>query len=112
MLDLLKTRWRQGVRTVRFPSDHLDLPPSFRGRPVLDPDRCEDGCRACVEACPTGAVTSAPLRLDLGACLFCAECVDACPTGAIAFSSDHRLAARDRSALVVGAEEEALASEL
>ncbi|HEY6035116.1 MAG TPA: NADH-quinone oxidoreductase subunit NuoB [Kofleriaceae bacterium] len=70
---------------------------------MVDVSRCATGCTACLDACPTHAITSEPeaLALDLGRCLFCADCVDACPEGAIAFSQEFRLAERARSRLVV-----------
>ena len=102
MLKVLLARARQGQRTAPYPDQPPALPDRFRGLPVLDPSRCADGCRACAEACPTGAITAdGGLKLDLGRCLFCPECVQACPEGAIAFTTDHRLAARTRRDLVL-----------
>jgi Ni,Fe-hydrogenase III small subunit/NAD-dependent dihydropyrimidine dehydrogenase PreA subunit len=101
MRDLLKARLRHGSWTSAYPRGAADFPPRFRGRPVVDGSRCRDGCRACIDACPTRAIESGPLRVDLGACLFCTECQDACPEGAIVYTPDHRLAARTRSGLVV-----------
>ncbi|HXQ22555.1 MAG TPA: NADH-quinone oxidoreductase subunit NuoB [Candidatus Acidoferrales bacterium] len=101
MPSLIRTRWSQGKRTVRFPAAPPELPERFRGRPVLDASRCVDGCRACVDACPTHAVQTDPLRLDLGACVFCPACTETCPTGAITYSTDYRLAASKRDALVL-----------
>ncbi|MEO6772537.1 MAG: NADH-quinone oxidoreductase subunit NuoB [Kofleriaceae bacterium] len=103
MLNIFRARLHQGARTVQFPDQEPTLPPRFRGRPLLDASRCADGCTACVDACPTGAVTAGPdrLALDLARCLFCADCVEACPEGAIGFSSDFRLAERARSRLLV-----------
>jgi Ni,Fe-hydrogenase III small subunit/NAD-dependent dihydropyrimidine dehydrogenase PreA subunit len=102
MFDLLRTRARQGRRTIAFPDgEPPDLPDRFRGHPVLDGSRCVEGCADCAEACPTGAITLQPLSVDLGRCLFCADCVAACPTGALAYSKDYRLAARAREDLVV-----------
>src|SRR5206468_8319970 len=68
-----------------------------------EPARCVDGCRACIEACPTDAITGDErgLRLDLGRCLFCTECVAACPEGAIGYSQEYRLATRTRADLVL-----------
>jgi len=102
MLKVLLARARQGYRTSAFPEEPPALPERFRGLPVLDPSRCKDGCRACAEACPTGAISAEPsLQLDLGRCLFCADCVQACPEGAVSFTGEHRLAARSRQDLVL-----------
>ena len=107
MFDLLKARVRQGHQTSRFPRGQAQLPARFRGRPVLDESRCKEGCRACADSCPTQAIATKPLRIDLGDCLFCTVCQEACPEGAIVYTPDHRLAARSRSDLVVsGAEVE------
>jgi len=105
IFELGRTRWRQGRRTLRFPAERVALPARFRGRPALDAARCRDGCRACLEACPTQAISADPLRVDLGACLFCPGCEEACPEGAITYTQDHRLAARSRQDLVVTGEE-------
>jgi len=96
MLDILLARLKQGHRTVRFPDQPPALPDRFRGAPQLFPELCRDGCRACIDACPTDALgkDDGGLRLDLGRCLFCADCTAACPEGAIRYTTGHRLAAR------------------
>jgi Ni,Fe-hydrogenase III small subunit/NAD-dependent dihydropyrimidine dehydrogenase PreA subunit len=78
----------------------------------LSPSRCDEGCRECADACPTQAIAAPPLRLDLGACLFCGVCEDACPTGAVRFTNDHRLSVRRREELVLSDEEIVLAKGL
>jgi Ni,Fe-hydrogenase III small subunit/NAD-dependent dihydropyrimidine dehydrogenase PreA subunit len=112
LLDLLKARWRQGSRTAALSDGPAALPARFRGRPLLDPLACAAGCHACADACPTGAIATDPLRLDLGACVFCPACESACAAGAIRFSNDHRLAARSRSDLVADGGEARLAAAL
>lgn len=106
MFDILKTRLKQGHRTTRFPLEVPVLPERYRGKPLVDATKCPDGCRECVEACPTGAITTeGGLAIDLGKCLFCTECVEACPEHAITYSNDHRLAVSQRDHLrLTGAE--------
>lgn len=111
MIDIIKNRIAQGYRTTAYPDGDPGLPERFRGRPVLKPELCAAGCAACVEACPTQAIT-APLALDLGRCLFCSECTAACPEGAVAFGKDHRLAASRRDDLRVTSDEAKLAESL
>jgi Ni,Fe-hydrogenase III small subunit/NAD-dependent dihydropyrimidine dehydrogenase PreA subunit len=103
MIKILLARLQQKHRTMKFPDGPPPpLPDRFRGRPTVDAAKCPEGCRACADACPTGAIDPAdPTRIDLGKCLFCAECASACSPNAITFSQDHRLAARSREALVV-----------
>lgn len=102
MFDLLRTRLQQGHRTIPFPAKAPTLPDRFRGLPAIDETKCQDGCQACIDACPTGALFKQPdLRLDLGRCLFCTDCVTACAVGAIQHTQDYRLAVRQRSDLVV-----------
>lgn len=74
------------------------------GMPRFHPERCEQDCKACVDACPTGAIhfsAAAPGRVevDYGKCIVCQRCVEACPTGAMAFSSDWAFGVRERKDL-------------
>lgn len=103
MLDWLRTRVQQGIRTSPFPRDGTEFPERFRGRPVRDPDQCEDGCRQCVRRSPSGCLTMEPkgdVALDLGACLFSPEEASACRAGAITYSRDYRMATSTRNVLV------------
>jgi Ni,Fe-hydrogenase III small subunit/NAD-dependent dihydropyrimidine dehydrogenase PreA subunit len=106
MLELLRVRQRQGHRTTGFPKDLPQLPPRYRGLPVIDSSKCPDGCAECVDACPTEAIqlVNGKPRLDLGRCTFCVECQEACPQKAIAFTPAFAMAARKREDLVIGDE--------
>lgn len=112
MSNLLKTRLQQGHRTIAVPTGPQNPLDSFRGRPVINPARCTEQCTECVDACPTSAILASPLRIDLGACLFCPLCENACPQKAITFTPDHRLATRSREDLTFSGATMKLASSL
>lgn len=102
MFRAIAARLKQGHRTTRYPDEPITMPERFRGYPRLDASACPDGCRACGDVCPVGAISSAPtLSIDLGKCLFCADCSRACPEGAVTFTNDPRLAANRREDLIV-----------
>ncbi|MSN26879.1 MAG: 4Fe-4S dicluster domain-containing protein [Geobacter sp.] len=102
MIKAILERYRQGHRTMAYPDAPLPLPPRFRGLPQLDGGRCAGGCKACVEACPYGAISAeGQLTLDMGKCLFCGDCSRACPNDAVSFSNDAVLASRSREGLIV-----------
>jgi Ni,Fe-hydrogenase III small subunit/NAD-dependent dihydropyrimidine dehydrogenase PreA subunit len=112
MLKVLLARFHQGHRTTSYPVGAPALPERFRGGPVLDGSKCSDGCKACADVCPTEAIRTNPLELDMGRCLFCTECSSACPSGALSLGREFRLAARRREDLVVRDRAEPRAKEL
>ncbi len=100
MLDFLRTRLAQGTRTSAFPHGGADFPERFRGRPTRDPNRCPTSCQECRKDMPSSLLAVGPdgrASLDVGACLFSPEEASTCLHGAISFSTDHRLAVRERS---------------
>ncbi|HOA06112.1 MAG TPA: 4Fe-4S dicluster domain-containing protein [Myxococcota bacterium] len=117
MLRVLKARFFQGYRTMKYPRGSVpELPDRFQGRPRLE-GTCPAGCRACADACPYGAITvgarpdgsnagvaGMPVELDMGRCLFCGNCAAACPSKNISFTRNWQLAAARREDLVITAE--------
>jgi len=122
MLKVLFARLRQGYRTIKFPKGAPPvLPDRFRGRLLTDAGKCAADCRACLDACPTAALSFASetqgkrsIWIDLGRCLFCTDCVDICPHGALSHSKDYRLSFSRREDMCVDTDqtELELASEL
>jgi Ni,Fe-hydrogenase III small subunit/ferredoxin len=110
MLKVILARLQQGHRTMKYPDGPAPpMPDRFRGRPAIDAAKCPEGCRACADACPTGAITLADkVRIDLGKCLFCIDCINACPEQAISYTTDYRLAVRQRNDLVLDQGEQVL----
>lgn len=114
-LDTLIHRIRRGRQTMAYPAGPTPkLPDRHGGALRVDASKCIEECRACVEVCPTRAITLAKdgagrtsalpgIRLDLGRCVFCGDCVATCPSGAITATNDHRMAVRRRENLVLGA---------
>ena len=99
MFDSLRVRASQGTQYIT--DLRKAVADGYRGRPRIGAQPCTEGCSACVNACPTGAIALEPFRIDLGKCVFCSECVEACPIGKIAFTSETRMGAATRDGLVV-----------
>jgi len=96
--------------TTRFPAVPCEVPERYRGKPEFDLDECI-GCGACVNVCPTEALTqlddtqsNPPKRkitLRYDTCIFCGNCQDNCTTEkGIYLSRQWDLATLDRGSTV------------
>jgi len=75
--------------TTKFPYVPCEVPQRYRGKPEFNDQTCI-GCGACVNVCPTKALTmvddtqaSPPVRritLRYDTCIFCGNCADNCTT--------------------------------
>ena len=95
--------------TTKFPAKPCEVPKSYRGKPEFDLDKCI-GCGACVNVCPTEALTMVddleaeqPVRkitLRHDTCIFCGNCSENCTTtDGIKLSNEWDLAGLDREAM-------------
>ena len=78
----------------------VNLTEEFRGFPLLTDTEDRSDVERAAAICPTRAITTEPLTLDMGRCLFCGECAKCAPRN-IRFTNEHRLAASRREDLIV-----------
>lgn len=97
MIDNLKILLHQGKQYIPDVTT-ATLPGIFRGRPVILPGPANE--TELVELCPTGAISTGPVQIDLGKCLFCGECAFAFPEK-IGFTTDYKIATNERRRLVI-----------
>lgn len=104
MFKSIRVRNSQGRQYIADPR-RAD-PAGFRGAPRVGPTPCEAGCDACVQVCPTQAITLGmardAVRIDLGRCVMCGDCIAECPTGTLSASNVFKLASAERAGLIVG----------
>ena len=95
--------------TTRFPAEACVVPEKYRGKVEFDLDSCV-GCGACVNVCPTRALTQVddiecdkPVRkitYRYDACIFCGNCSENCTTeNGVSLSNTWDLAGLDRGAM-------------
>lgn len=97
MLDNLKIMFHQGKQYIPDVTT-AKVPGIFRGRPVISTEKVDE--TELAELCPTNAISSDPVCIDLGKCTFCGECAFAFP-GKIKFTTDYKIATNDRNKLII-----------
>jgi Ni,Fe-hydrogenase III small subunit/NAD-dependent dihydropyrimidine dehydrogenase PreA subunit len=105
ILKSLHVRVSQGKQYI--PDVRAAKPAGFRGLPRIARRDCPSGCDACAASCPTNAIRTGPLAIDLGRCVFCTECIDVCPEQTLELTTEPRMAATSRDGLVITAESRA-----
>ena len=106
MFKLLKTVFKTGDATTKYPFKPYEVDPDFRGKPELNSDQCIV-CGACTIACPANALTmrtnmekgDRTWSLFLGRCIFCGRCEEVCPTKAIRLTQDFELSVKNKQDL-------------
>jgi Ni,Fe-hydrogenase III small subunit/NAD-dependent dihydropyrimidine dehydrogenase PreA subunit len=100
MIESIQLRILQGDPIVHD-VHHAALPPLFRGKPELHPEKCPEDCRECEQVCPTSAIRIHPVQIDLGMCVFCPLCEQQCPEKAIHFTNEYHITCSSRDQLTV-----------
>src|ERR1039457_5719564 len=101
MLDNLKVVFHQGKQYIPDVTK-AKVPGIFRGRPVISYILVNENQLS--ELCPTGAISTGPVSIDLGKCTFCGECAFAFPDK-IKFTIDYKIATNHREGLIIKEEE-------
>lgn len=97
MFETLKIFLHQGKQFIPD-IRKAKAPGVFRGRPVISKEQVD--AKAFAEVCPCGAISTSPISIDLGKCLFCGEC-ERCFPGKVHFTDDTHLATNVRERLIV-----------
>lgn len=97
MLDNLKILIHQGKQYIPDVTA-AQVPGIFRGRPVISDEKINE--HELAEMCPTNAISTNPICIDLGKCTFCGECAFAFPNK-IKFTTDYKIATNERKKLIL-----------
>ena len=93
---------KAGRVTLPYPFVRSEPMKGFRGRPVLDGDKCL-GCGACAAVCPPRTIfvidgqDTRTIQVDYSRCTYCARCEEVCPVGSIKLNSEFELATTDKN---------------
>lgn len=97
MLNNIKILIHQGKQYIPDVTK-AKIPGIFKGRPVITDSRVDE--LELAELCPTDAILTHPVRIDLGKCTFCGECAIAFPDK-IKFTTDYKMATNEKDRLVI-----------
>jgi Ni,Fe-hydrogenase III small subunit len=93
-LNILRHQGKQFIPDITA----AKLPRIFRGRPIISSEAVDEF--ELKELCPTNAISTSPVCIDLGKCTFCGECAIIFPKK-IKFSNDYKIATNIRENLIV-----------
>ncbi len=97
MIDNLKILYHQGKQFIPDVTTAV-VPGIFKGRPIISSEKVD--VENLMKLCPTKAITSNPVAIDLGKCTFCGECAMQFPEK-IKFTTDYKISTNDRQQLTI-----------
>jgi len=97
MLTTLKILYHQGKQFIPDLTK-AKVPGIFRGRPEISDEKVDE--TAFADVCPTNAIMTSPVRIDLGRCTFCGECSRLFPSK-VKFTTDYKLSVNRRESLII-----------
>ena len=102
MLRLIAYLLGKGVVTNRVIPDLLN--DGLLGLPRVTENICSDNCTACIQCCPTDAISlrdDQRITLDRGCCIGCGQCVAVCPEGVLSNDLSVATYTHDRADLLL-----------
>jgi Ni,Fe-hydrogenase III small subunit len=97
MIRNLKILWHQGKQYIPDVRN-AKIPGIFKGRPMITSAKVDELRLAGL--CPTHAIGTSPVSIDLGRCTFCGECAVQFPEK-ISYTKDYKLSSNKREALII-----------
>ncbi|MEK6782487.1 MAG: NADH:ubiquinone oxidoreductase [Bacteroidota bacterium] len=93
-MKILLQHGKQFIPDVTKPQ----LPGPYKGRPEISANKVDE--QALTALCPTGAIGTGPVSIDMGKCVMCGECSFTFPNK-IKFTADYKIATNVRERLIV-----------
>ena len=93
-IKILRQHGKQFIPDVTKPQ----LPGPYKGRPEISTEKVNEEALAAL--CPTGAIGTGPIIIDMGKCVMCGECSFAFPHK-VKFTTDYKIATNVRERLIV-----------
>ena len=97
MLDNIKIVYHQGKQFIPDVKT-VTVPGIFRGRPIISLEKVNE--TALKVLCPTNAISTDTVSIDLGKCTFCGECAKQF-SEKISFTKDYKIATNESDKLII-----------
>ncbi len=100
MLNLIRARIKHGKQFVPD-IQKAQLNEAFRGLPIINKSLLTpDILSNCAEICPSDAINTEQISIDMGKCVFCGDCERCAGSDAIKFTNFHHTGSTSREYLI------------